>query len=172
MEIWRDIQGYEGLYQVSNYGRVKSLCAGRWHTEMIRKAVPDKDGYLTVVFKKDNKVSCYKIHRLVASAFISNPNNLPHINHKDENKTNNHVSNLEWCTAKYNNYYHDKCKRCCKEVCMLDDLGNVLKVFPSINDAAKEVGVTPSHLSTVLSRRRSRNKYAGGYRWKFLKEVI
>jgi len=75
---------------------------------MIRKPVKDKDGYLTVNLKKDGKYECAKIHRLVASAFVPNPNDFPQVNHRDENKQNNSAENLEWCTAKYNNTYNNK----------------------------------------------------------------
>ncbi len=170
-EIWKPIVGFEGLYEVSNFGRVKSLCT-KSGVPLIRKLVSDKDGYLTVCIKKEGKVFCKKVHRLVAEGFISNPYNYPHINHKDEIKTNNNVNNLEWCSARYNNLYHDKCKRCCKRVVKLDLSGNVLQSYPSINEAAADVGVTTAHLSTVLSGRRARNKLAGGYKWKFEQEAI
>lgn len=99
MEVWKQIKGYEGLYEVSNLGRVKSLCAGRWRTEMIRKPVKDKDGYLTISLKKNGKYSNFKIHRLVALSFIPLVAGLDQINHKDEDKTNNCVENLEWCDS-------------------------------------------------------------------------
>jgi len=171
MEIWKPIPGYVGLYEVSNFGNVKSFCAGKWHNKtMIRKLVPDKDGYMTVLLKKQGSYRNFKVHRLVAQAFIPNPNNYPMVNHIDEIKSNNLVSNLEWCTAKYNMCYNNKHQRVCKKVAMMDSKNRVIKVFDSVNSAANSVGVTASHLSTVLSKRRARNKLAGGYRWKFIKE--
>lgn len=102
MEIWKDIEGYEGLYQVSNEGRVKSFWSGK---EKILKQHNCK-GYLEVgLYKKEDKQKYKLIHRLVAETFIPNPNNLPQINHKDENKTNNSVDNLEWCSRSYNINY-------------------------------------------------------------------
>lgn len=167
MEVWKPIKGYEGLYEISSDGHVRSLCAGRGkNIQMNRALTPDKNGYLTINLKKDGKYVCHKVHRLVAQMFIPNPNKYPHINHKDEDKQNNTVDNLEWCTAEYNNLYHDKCKRCCKKVSRLDDSGNVLETYNSINEAAQAVGVTASHLSTVLSGRRPRNTRAGGYKWR------
>lgn len=104
-QIWKDIEGYEGLYQVSNTGRVRSLnyrCTGETKTIKPRTS---KLGYKGVNLCKNGKCkSCY-IHRLVALAFIPNPNNYPVVNHKDENPKNNTVENLEWCTQEYNNNY-------------------------------------------------------------------
>ena len=103
-ENWKDIEGYEGLYQVSNLGRVKSLNYHRSWKEQCLK--PGKVcGYLYVILSKDGEVYGKYVHILVAEAFIPNPFNLPYVNHKDEVKTNNCVSNLEWCTAKYNTNY-------------------------------------------------------------------
>ena len=96
-EIWKDIEGYEGLYQVSSFGRVKRVTTGR-----ILKGSKDKDGYLVVGLYKNNTKSTKKIHRLVAQAFIPNHEHKPEINHIDEDKTNNKVSNLEWITRKEN----------------------------------------------------------------------
>ena len=96
-EVWEDIKGFEGLYQISNFGNVKSF-----YKDKILKGRPDKDGYYRVCFYKNKKSKEMKIHRLVAQAFIPNPENFPQVNHIDGNKLNNCVSNLEWCTAKYN----------------------------------------------------------------------
>ena len=118
-EIWKDIKGYEGLYQVSNLGRVKSLGrwvykeyrGKRWQGEKILKQIKNKFGYLRVYLYKNRKAKCYAIHRLVAQVFIPNPYNLPQVNHKDEDKSNNRVDNLEWCTSFYNNEYGTRKKR-------------------------------------------------------------
>lgn len=100
MEIYKDVEGYENLYQVSNMGNVKSLISNK-----ILKPAKNHNGYLYVCFSKQGKHKHHKIHRLVAQAFIDNPNSYPIINHRDENKTNNCVSNLEWCDHKYNINY-------------------------------------------------------------------
>lgn len=112
MEEWRDIQGYEGLYQVSSCGRVKSLERKVFNgkdfyiiNERILKPVKTKVGYKTINLSKDSKIKHYLIHRLVAESFIPNPNNYPCINHLDEQPYNNYKENLEWCTHKYNNNY-------------------------------------------------------------------
>lgn len=112
-EVWKPVVGYEELYEVSNKGFIKSLdrfiirkdgkplhCYGR-----LLKFSTDRDGYKIVGLTKDKKLKQFKVHRVVAEAFIPNPNNLPCINHKDENPANNCVDNLEWCDSKYNNNY-------------------------------------------------------------------
>ena len=119
-EIWKDIEGYEGLYQVSNKGRVKSLkrkiCSNSNHkyNTLSEKLLKLSGGgkYIQVILCKDGKTSAKLVHRLVAQAFIPNPNNLPCVNHKDENKKNNDVRNLEWCTYKYNNEYNGRIEKC------------------------------------------------------------
>ena len=114
-EIWKDILGYEGKYQVSNWGRVKSLImwtgACYIERERIIKPVKNKDGYMKTFLSKDGKVKTIAIHRLVAEVFIPNPDGLSEVNHKDEDKTNNHVCNLEWCTNKYNVNYGSRNKK-------------------------------------------------------------
>ena len=118
MEEWKNIIGYEGLYEVSNTGQVRSLdryvkySNGRIHLHKgkVLSPVKDKYGYLVVCLYCNEKQKIIKIHRLVAQAFIPNPNNLPEVNHKDEDKTNNSVDNLEWCTAKYNSNYGNRTK--------------------------------------------------------------
>lgn len=104
-EIWKDISGYEGKYQVSSLGRVKSLNYNRTKKEKILKGGKDNVGYLSIRLCKEGKPKTYRVHRLVAESFIDNPHNYPIINHKDEDKTNNCIENLEWCTQKYNNTY-------------------------------------------------------------------
>ena len=106
-EEWRDIKGYENLYQVSNKGRVKSLGNGKsnYSKERLLKTRKNKRGYIQVNFSKDGKIKMFYVHRLVAETFIPNPNNYPVINHRDETPCNNCVENLEWCTQKYNVNY-------------------------------------------------------------------
>ena len=113
MEIWKSIQEFDGLYEVSNMGRVRTIPhlsnykgkSKRHIKGRIKKISSDKNGYSFVSLYRGKSKKLRKVHRLVAEAFIENPNNLPQINHKDEQKTNNSVSNLEWCSAKYNNNF-------------------------------------------------------------------
>ena len=108
MEIWKDIEGYEGLYQVSNKGRVKSLGNNKTRREKILQPSENHKGYLRISLYKNGKQKKFLVHRLVAEAFLPNPNNLPQVNHKIddfEHRSDNRVENLEWCTAEYNNNY-------------------------------------------------------------------
>lgn len=105
VEQWRPIEGYEGLYEVSNLGRVKSLGNDKNRKEKILRPVMTKKGYLQLFLSKEGKAKRFFVHRLVAQAFIPNPEGLPQINHKDENPSNNRVENIEWCDCKYNINY-------------------------------------------------------------------
>lgn len=116
-EVWKDIPGYEGLYQVSNFGKIKALPKikitpdGRVGKtkEIILKENDNNFGYKSVSLSKNCKKTRFRIHRLVAEAFLENPNNYKEVNHKDENKSNNNVNNLEWCTRSYNaKYFYQK----------------------------------------------------------------
>ena len=114
-EIWKDIPDYEGLYQVSNLGRVKSLTRKyktRKNNECIKSPSIAGKGYYRISLCKNGNIKYYYIHQLVAKTFIDNPNNYKLVNHKDENKLNNYVNNLEWCDNKYNiNYKNGNIKR-------------------------------------------------------------
>ena len=114
-ESWKDIEGYEGLYQVSNKGRVKSLNYHNTKKEKILKPV-NANGYKRVELCKNKTIKRLYVHRLVAQSFIENPNNYSCVNHKDECRTNNIVSNLEWCTHKYNNNFGTHMKRVSKSL--------------------------------------------------------
>ena len=119
MEEWKDIKGFEGVYQISSEGKVKSLeryCKSkngsvRLKKELILKPFMNTNGYCFVVLRLNNEYKTKSIHRLVAETFIPNPDNLPCVNHKDEVKSNNSVSNLEWCSVAYNNSYGSRCDR-------------------------------------------------------------
>lgn len=104
-EVWKDIDGYDGKYQVSNLGQIRSTYSGKKHRITILKPMVQKNGYLYVALWKDNKKKNKLIHRLVALAFVDNPNDYPEVNHKDENKENNVAENLEWCEHIYNMNY-------------------------------------------------------------------
>lgn len=107
-EIWKDIKGYEGIYQVSSRGKVRSFHFGK-NIKILRFSI--RGGYANVILYKNKKRKTFSVHRLVAEAFIDNPNDLPEVNHKDEDKLNNQVENLEWCTPKYNSNYGTRNKR-------------------------------------------------------------
>ena len=146
-EVWIDIVGFIGKYQISNYGRVKSI-KRKYAGEKILKLQIDKDGYHRVSLK-NGKSYYLPVHRLVAQAFIPNPDNLPCVNHKDENKLNNFVwinddgtvdlekSNLEWCTVAYNNTYGSRYNLNEKPVLQFDLNGNLINKYKSVSDAAR-----------------------------------
>ena len=166
MEHWKSIAEYEGLYEVSDLGRVKSLKYGK---EKILKPRKHTCGYLHVCLYKDGKVEQPKIHRLVAEAFIPNPNNLYTVNHKDEVKTNNVASNLEWMSIKDNNNYGTRNKRVgealSKQVQMFDKkTGELLAIFYSIHEAWRVTGI---HKSNIFKCCLGKQKSAGGYIWKY-----
>lgn len=156
IEEWRDVVGYEGLYEVSDWGRV------RRNGKILRPA-KIKNGYLLVSLYKNGIVRRVYIHRLVASAFIPNPQNLPEVNHRDENKTNNAVSNLEWCTHDYNMNYGTIYERLSKPVLQYDRQGNFIREWPSVSKVEEELGIGNSHISgCCLGKRKS----AGGFVWR------
>lgn len=163
IEEWRDVLGYEGLYEVSNLGRVR-------RNGKILKPQAERGGYLHVFLSKNGIVKHGKVHRLVASAFIPNPNNYPQINHKDEDKTNNAVSNLEWCDGKYNANYGTRNKRVSekmsKPVFQFDLLGNFIREWPSALKVEEETGMNHSNISMCCLGRYG-FKTAGGFIWKF-----
>ena len=152
IEEFRDIPGYEGMYEVSNLGRVRR--DGR-----ILKPSKNKKGYLLVSLFKNGTKKNARIHRLVAQSFIPNPQNLPQINHKDEDKTNNAVENLEWCDSKYNNNYSLS-----KPVLQYSKEGNFIKEWPSMMKVERELGIHNSSISMCCLEKL---KSAGGFIWKY-----
>lgn len=183
-EIWKDIKDYEGLYQVSNLGRVKSL--EKEHKinnnktyllkEKILKNMIDKNGYNYVHLSKNNIQKRKAIHRLVMEAFIPNINNLPCINHKDENKTNNCIDNLEWCSYSYNNNYGTKkekqslkiknnIKRS-KKVIQYSLQKSIINEYPSLREAERQTNIK---YTDILRCYKGKRKTAGGYIWKYKK---
>lgn len=187
-ETWKTIKGYPN-YEISNLGNVKSLsritrnakCSGYKRKERLLKQFSNKKGYLMVkLYSEKNKSKSITVHRLVAQTFIPNPNNLPQVNHKDENKMNNSVDNLEWCTNEYNhNYgtakervlksninnglYKKMAKRMAKKVCQVDQTGNVVKIWNSIKEAGM-CGFDDSCISSCCKGKRKTHK---GFEWKY-----
>jgi hypothetical protein len=147
MEIWKSITGYDNLYEVSNLGRVKSL--KRVPNTILK---PSSNGrYLQLVLHKDGSKSKKYIHRLVAEAFISNPYGFSEVNHKDEDKTNNNVSNLEWCDSTYNNTYnqrHIKSRESLKKPIIVRDIsGEIIAEYSSISQASIALNMDKSNIS-------------------------
>ena len=175
MEIWKDIKGYEGMYQISNFGRVKSLNrtinigekSKRFQPETILKACEGTKGYLLVSLYKNNKHKMKRVHRLVAEHFLPNPQNLIFVNHIDENKRNNKVENLEWCTCQYNNIYGKRLQKVRKPILQLDLNGNLIKEWESAVKAKLELKISNKSISEVCRRKR---KTAGGFKWKYKEE--
>lgn len=175
MEIWKDIKDYEGLYQVSNKGRIKSL-ERRCKTAKGSRLVPEKIyaqtldtyGYPIVTLHKNGKRKTMTIHRLVANAFIENPNNYSSVNHIDENKMNNSINNLEWCTTQYNNEFGTRTKRIRetqqKAIYQCDLDGNIIREWEGMGIMSRETGYDQGLISRVCNNKR---KTAYGYKWCF-----
>ena len=159
--VWKSIPGYEGLYEVNNHGQVKSLYYRGNFESKILKPGKDRGGYLYVNLHKNGKAKNYRIHRLVAEAFLSNPENLPCINHKDENKENNCLSNLEWCSYEYNINYGTRNERASKKVMCIE----TNEVFKSICEAERVTGVSGGNISACCNGKRNT---AGEYHWQYV----
>lgn len=164
-EIWKDIKNYEGLYQVSNLGRVKSL----YYREKILIPQKSKNGYLRVNLSKNGVVKKENIHKLVAQAFISNIDNLSQINHKNENKEDNNVNNLEWCDSKYNMNYGSRPKKNRKRVNQYDLNNNLIMVYSGIRFASRKLNIPHQNIIKVC---KGEYKQAGGYIWDYTDEDI
>lgn len=168
-EIWKDIVGYEGLYKISNLGRVKRLADKNISEFLVLPFI--KQGYYNVRLRK-NKIQKHKLlHRLIASAFISNPNNLPYVNHKDENKLNNSIDNLEWCTPKYNSTYGSliaKYNEWSTPVYLYTNSLILIGQYHSIKDAIKNSGYSYTKIMNDL-KQKTRNHYKGVF---FTKKLL
>jgi hypothetical protein len=177
-EMWKPIKGYDGIYEISNLGRIKSLSrqvGGKGGCKYILKErylklEETKTGYIKVILSRNWKYKTVLVHRLVAEAFIPNPHNLPCINHKDERKNNNNVDNLEWCTRKYNSNYGTAIQKRVlkqrKKVNLFDLNGKLIKSFSSISEAARETGSFQGNVSGCCHNRRG-HKTSKGYIFKF-----
>lgn len=180
MEVWKDIAGYEGLYQVSNLGRIKSI--GRhtrnryglmWKPGRVLNAAKDNKGYLTVVLCDNKKRHTFKVHKIVATTFILNPERKPQVNHIDGNKQNNRVDNLEWCSQSENMSHawetglqkrtHKKNDLKSIKIAQYSCDMQILNVFPSMMEAERQTGI----YNASISRAVRHGGKAGGFIWKY-----
>lgn len=183
-EVWKDIDGFDGLYQISNHGRVKSLSKEflvsnqycktnnyRKTKERILKPQLDKHGYHRITLCKDGKKYLKQIHRLVALAFVSNPCDLPLVNHKNEIKTDNRSCNLEFCTSSYNQNYGTIKERISAaqsfDITQHTLGGLFIKKWHGINKASRELKINHAN---IISCCQGKRKSAGGYIWRYCDE--
>ena len=183
MEEWRDVEGYEGIYQVSNMGRIRSLDRQILSHHNCKISIKGRiispakcvSGYEEAHLYKNGIRRALLLHRIVAKAFIPNPNNFPEVNHKDENIQNNCVENLEWCDSKYNANYGTRNQRCYesnrkhfKPIYQIDfTSGEKIKRWDCIADAARALKIHEEQISRVC---KGRNKTAGGFLWEYCQE--
>lgn len=168
-EVWKDIKGYEGHYQVSSLGRVKSV---KFHKERIMKMSIDSDGYVVLHLTRNNTRKNVRVHRLVAEAFIPNYSNHPQVNHKDEDKTNNAVSNLEWCDCSYNNNYGNRnskagkaiAKKLSKPIEQRSYDGKLIKVWSSFAEIKRELGFDTKCIWLCCKGICNKSQ---GYKWNY-----
>lgn len=180
-EIWKPIKGYEDRYQVSNFGRVRSkdmvlpcvvngIETTRVRRGVIRKSHIGHTGYHYILLRGGDKAKNCRVHRLVAEAFVPNPDNLPEVNHKDENKSNNRADNLEWCSSSYNHCYGTTIERAAakirRKVLQIGENGEVIHEYDSVTAAAKAVGVSSSLISKYCLNLKD-YVTAKGYRWRY-----
>lgn len=187
IEIWKPIVGYDGLYEwyeVSNFGNVRSLnYRGEGKIKCLKTYIT-KEGYKFVRLRiNKNKRKHINVHRLVAQAFIPNPNNLSQVNHKDEDKTNNRVDNLEWCDSKYNINYGNRTKKViqnpnsvigkfssehhnAKQILQFTKNNEFIKKWDCMMDASRELNISPQNISSCASNRKHCIT-AGGFKWGY-----
>ena len=186
MEIWKDVVGYEGVYQVSNTGKVKRIgeytnqTGKTWKSERILKPGCKAKGYLYVQLSKEGKASPKHVHRLVAEAFIENPDNKPTVNHKNGNKSDNAVDNLEWTTYTENNIHsvrvlgnNKQIEYSIKKAVIQYDLkGNFIAEYPSYREAQRQTGISAIDVVCRGDRQKGRKqKTAGGFIWKYKEDI-
>ena len=176
-EEWRDVAGYEDLYQVSSEGRVKSLertyidKSGRKQTvkERILKPVTDHYGYLIVDLCDGGKRKHFKVHRLVCQAFHENPENKLDVNHINENKTDNRACNLEWCTRRENCNHGTRNERSAKNrsksVGQYTHDGELVKIWPSAMEVQRQTGFSQGNICKAAN---GKYKQVYGFRWKYV----
>ena len=174
MEIWKDIKGFEGFYQVSNLGRIRSLPRkgkGRWgikdYSGIVLKPVLSDRGYLKLrLYKNGGKT--FRVHRLVAEAFLPNPQNLPEVNHINENKQDNRVENLEWADRKANCQYGSRTKKIASQlsrpVIQMSLGGEILETFASSREVERKLNFSASHINECCNGKR---KTSNGYKWEY-----
>lgn len=183
-EIWKDINGYEGYYQISNLGRIKAMkrkvSDRQTRNEKVKKCVLHRSGYMKCLLYKGNKYKSKLIHRLVAEAFIFNPENKPQVNHIDSNRTNNVVDNLEWCSSSENRihgfvygnikpYAHWTGITGAKNpnsipVVQYDKQGNFIAEFGALNEASLCTGINSRNIYKSMVKKQS---HAGGFVWMY-----
>ena len=172
MEKWKTVKGFEGLYEISNLGNVRSLNYHNWGIVKNLTPVMDKDGYLRVCLSKNGKQYNGTVHRMVAQAFIENPNSFPQINHINEDKSDNRVENLEWCDCLYNNNHGTRNNRIskskrntkCKKVVQTDLNGNVIREWVSLNEIMRVLGFNAAFVARCC---HGVKPTAYGYRWQY-----
>ena len=173
MEIWKDIPEYEGLYQASNLGRIRSLYKS---SEGVVLRPRNTKRYYMIALYKNKKRKDILIHKIVAQIFVENKENKPFVNHKDENTFNNNSNNLMWCTHQENMNWGTRNKRIslkntdnpkrCKRIIQYDKFGNYIREYASIKDACKQLNIKPCHIGECCENKYGR-KTAYGYIWKY-----
>lgn len=175
-ETWKPVVGFEGAYEVSTLGRVRSVDRiierGTQKMEVRGKErvlCKRWSGRLYVTLRKDGRTFNKSVHRLVAEAFIPNPFRLPEVNHRDENPQNNAVDNLEWCDRNYNANYGTAIQRRTEKVstpvAQLSKDGVVIATFPSAREAERVLGIKHNHIMSCVNKKEHYHT-AGGYRWE------